>query len=191
MKLDKERLSHHSVDISSPQSDGVMEPEPEVGLSCLRDQVRRRVNRQGLAFSLMAVGQSGLGKSTLINSIFFADILSREVVATRRTVEVERHDVVLEEDGVKLFLSVVDTPGFGDSVDNTDCWEPIISYVEEQFNVFLEAETRVAREAVPDTRIHACLYFLPATGHGLRTIDLECLRRLQEVVRGQRRDCDH
>ena len=38
---------------------------------------------------------------------------------------------------------MVDTPGFGDGVDNTGCWEPIIQYVDQQFNMFLEAETQV------------------------------------------------
>ena len=44
----------------------------------------------------------------------------------------------------RLALNVVDTPGFGDSVDNTGCWEPIIHYVDQQYNMFLEAETQVA-----------------------------------------------
>ena len=63
---------------------------------------------------------------------------------------------------------MVDTPGFGDGVDNTGCWDPIIHYVEEQFNLFLEAETRVNRVTVPDTRVHACLYFIAPSGHGLK-----------------------
>ena len=91
-----------------------MVPEPEIGLSSLLEQVRRKVVRQGFHFSLMVVGESGLGKSTLINSIFLTDILRREPgqsVVTERTVEVERHEVEVEEDGVKLYLSVVDTPG--------------------------------------------------------------------------------
>ena len=77
------------------------------------------------------------------------------------------------------------SPGFGDRVDNTECWVPIISYMEEQFNMFLEAETRVSREEVEDTRVHACLYFISPSGHGLRDIDLACLRRLQDVVGGE------
>ena len=44
----------------------------------------------------------------------------------------------------RLALNVVDTPGFGDGVDNTGCWEPIIQYVDQQFNMFLEAETQVS-----------------------------------------------
>ena len=52
---------------------------------------------------------------------------------------------VLVENGVKLSLTVIDTPGFGEAVDNTECWTPIVDYVEDQFDGYLEAETRVER----------------------------------------------
>ena len=64
----------------------------------------------------MVVGESGLGKSTLVNSMFLTDIYtSKENILcpapAQRTVHVENHHVVLEEGGVKLSLNVVDTPG--------------------------------------------------------------------------------
>ena len=34
-------------------------------------------------------------------------------------VQVETHECMLEENGVRLALTVVDTPGYGDAVDNT------------------------------------------------------------------------
>ena len=46
----------------------------------------------------------------------------------------------------------LDTPGFGEAVDNSDCWQPILEYVEDQFDEYLEAETRVERTEIPDTR---------------------------------------
>ena len=72
--------------------------------------------------------------------------------------------------------------GFGDSVNNSDCWDPITEYVDKQFNKFLEAETQVNRVHLPDTRIHACLYFIAPSGHGLRSIDVEFMRRLHDKV---------
>ena len=59
--------------------------------------------------------------------------------------------------------------GFGDAVDNSECWSPVISYVESQYEAFLDAETRVNRVAkMPDSRVHACLYFIAPSGHGLK-----------------------
>ena len=87
-----------------------------VGFASLPDQVYRKSLRKGFEFSLMVVGESGLGKSTLVNSMFMTDIYnSKENVicpdGVEKTVRVENHHVVLEEGGVKLSLNVVDTPG--------------------------------------------------------------------------------
>lgn len=69
-------------------------------------------------------GESGLGKSTLMNSMFLADIYSAEYPGPshriKKTVQVETTKVLLKENGVNLTLTVVDTPGFGDAVDNSN-----------------------------------------------------------------------
>ena len=180
-------------------------PKGIVGFASLPDQVYRRSLRKGFEFCLMVVGESGLGKSTLVNSMFMTDIYSSKETEVNpslaKTVQVETHSVVLQEGGVKLSLNVVDTPGishpnksilvqriilgFGDGVDNTGCWEPITEYVDEQFNSFLEAESRVNRVAIPDNRVHVCLYFLAPTGHGLRAVDVEFMKRLHFKVNSE------
>lgn len=37
-----------------------------------------------------------------------------------QTVEITKHTVDIEEKGVKLKLTIVDTPGFGDAVNNLE-----------------------------------------------------------------------
>lgn len=39
---------------------------------------------------------------------------------TKQTVKLDASTVEIEERGVKLRLTVVDTPGFGDAIDNSD-----------------------------------------------------------------------
>jgi len=154
-----------------------------VGFSSLPRQVYRKALRNGFEFVMLVVGETGLGKSTLINSMFLTDIYNNKASAKmEKTVEVGTHQVLLEEGGVKLSLTVVDTPGYGDAVDNTDCWEPVVEYVEKQFDKFLEAETRVKRESLPDSRVHACLYFIAPSGHGLKRIDVEFMKRIHDKV---------
>ncbi|KAJ9579125.1 hypothetical protein L9F63_024770, partial [Diploptera punctata] len=54
------------------------------------------------------------GKSTLMNSMFLADIYSTEYPGPshriKKTVQVETTKVLLKENGVNLTLTVVDTP---------------------------------------------------------------------------------
>ena len=60
----------------------------------------------------MVVGESGLGKSTLINSMFLTDIYQIDQMPTvGQTLKVEAHKVKLVEEDVNLTLTVVDTPG--------------------------------------------------------------------------------
>ena len=83
---------------------------------------------------------------------------------------------------MKLSLTVVDTPGFGDGLDNSNCWHTSLTYIDSQFDTFLEEETRVVRSKLPDKRVHACLYFISPNGHGLKHIDIECMKRLHMKV---------
>jgi len=145
--------------------------------------------KRGFEFTLMVVGESGLGKSTLINSMFLTDVYSDggdcpgPSARLKKTVNVDTNQVLLQESGVNLTLTIVDTPGFGDAVDNSDCWEPVISHVESQYEAFLDAETRVNRVAkMPDSRVHACLYFIAPSGHGLKPLDVEFMKRLHDKV---------
>ncbi|TSP46825.1 Septin-4 [Bagarius yarrelli] len=101
-----------------------------VGFATLPNQVHRKSVKKGFDFTLMVAGESGLGKSTLVNSLFLTDLykdrklLNAEERITQ-TVEITKHTVDIEEKGVKLKLTIVDTPGFGDAVNNTECLRPL------------------------------------------------------------------
>lgn len=88
----------------------------------------------------------------------------------------------IEENGVRLRLSVIDTPGFGDFVNNDDSWRPIVENIEQRFDTYLEAENKVNRSNIVDNRIHACVYFIQPTGHSLKPLDIEVMRRLHTKV---------
>uniref|UniRef100_A0A2A4JLY5 Septin-type G domain-containing protein n=1 Tax=Heliothis virescens TaxID=7102 RepID=A0A2A4JLY5_HELVI len=159
-----------------------------VGFANLPNQVYRKAVKKGFEFTLMVVGETGLGKSTLINSLFLTDVYDRDKhpgpsLRVKKTVGVETSVVILKENGVNLTLTIVDTPGFGDAVDNSNCWQPIIDFVESKYEEFLNAESRVTRKAAPpDTRVHCCLYFIAPSGHGLKPLDVEFMQRLGDKV---------
>ncbi|XP_056143520.1 neuronal-specific septin-3 isoform X2 [Lampris incognitus] len=159
-----------------------------VGIEAVLDQMRRKTMKTGFEFNIMVVGQSGLGKSTLVNTLFKSKVSRKSCTPNyeekiSKTVKLESISHMIEEKGVKMKLTVIDTPGFGDQINNENCWEPIVKYVNEQYEKYLKEELHVNRKRrIPDTRVHCCVYFLPATGHRLRPIDVEFMKRLGTIV---------
>ncbi|KAI9359747.1 Septin-domain-containing protein [Pilaira anomala] len=158
-----------------------------VGFANLPNQVHRKSVKTGFQFTCMVVGESGLGKSTLVNTLFNAQLYPPKEHAelsspVPQTVEIKSTTANIEENGVKLKLTVVDTPGFGDFVNNEESWKPILDDIESRCDAYLEQENRVNRRKMNDNRIHACLYFIAPTGHTLKPVDIEFMRRLHTRV---------
>ncbi|XP_008167016.1 septin-5 isoform X2 [Mauremys mutica] len=158
-----------------------------VGFATLPNQVHRKSVKKGFDFTLMVAGESGLGKSTLVNSLFLTDLYKdRKLLNAEerisQTVEILKHTVDIEEKGVKLKLTIVDTPGFGDAVNNTECWKPITDYIDQQFEQYFRDESGLNRKNIQDNRVHCCLYFISPFGHGLRPVDVEFMKALHEKV---------
>ncbi|NP_001003782.1 septin 5b [Danio rerio] len=163
------------------------EEKEYVGFATLPNQVHRKSVKKGFDFTLMVAGESGLGKSTLINSLFLTDLYKdRKLLNAEerisQTVEIIKHTVDIEEKGVKLKLTIVDTPGFGDAVNNTESWRTITDYIEQQFEQYFRDESGLNRKNIQDNRVHCCLYFISPFGHGLRPVDVEFMKALQDKV---------
>jgi septin 3/9/12 len=133
-------------------------------------------------------GQTGLGKSTLINTIFASHLLdSKGRLAPdepiRSTTEIQSVSHNIEENGVRLRLNIVDTPGYGDLINNERCWDPIVKYIKDQHSAYLRKELTAQRDRyLQDTRIHCCLFFISPSGHSLKPIDIVVLKKLSEFV---------
>ncbi|RKP00718.1 hypothetical protein CXG81DRAFT_12904, partial [Caulochytrium protostelioides] len=154
-----------------------------LGIADLPTQRVRRSKRQPYVFNIMVVGESGLGKSTFLNSLFDTDLIQPGVtrhLASSKGVTVRPQTFEVEEKGVTLHLTVIDTPGFGDQLDRKDNHEPILQYIEQQYDRYFQAERGNAlRRNIPDTRVHALLYFIAPSGtKGLKELDVDFLQRL-------------
>lgn len=127
----------------------IREISSNVGFVSLPDQVHRRAVKKGFEFNLLVVGtclslslfsishvqfvnsgQSGLGKSTFINTLFQTELYGQDFPSTihrkKKTLSIDSSTVFLKEKGVQLRLTIVDTPGFGDAVDNSNWFDKII-----------------------------------------------------------------
>ncbi|KAF4553289.1 Septin-like protein 3 [Elsinoe fawcettii] len=163
-------------------------PKSHVGFDTITTQIEKKLLKRGFQFNVICVGQTGLGKSTLINTLFASHLVDSKgrmnpTENIRSTTEIHPVSHVIEENGVKLRLNIVDTPGFGDLVNNDRCWDPIVKYIKDQHSAYLRKELTAQRERyIQDTRIHACLYFIDPTGHALKPIDIVVLKKLCEIV---------
>ena len=150
----------------------------------LPNQRHKIVAKRGAAFTIMVAGESGLGKTTFINTLFsttiknYADHRRRHAKQIDKTVEIEITKAELEEKFFKVRLTVIDTPGFGDYVNNRDSWQPIIEFLDDQHESYMLQEQQPKRTEKIDLRVHACLYFIRPTGHTLKPLDIEVMKRL-------------
>ncbi|XP_004945474.1 septin-12 isoform X3 [Gallus gallus] len=171
-----------------PPDRGAHELFGYVGIEAVLEQMKVKTMKMGFEFNIMVVGQSGLGKSTMVNTLFKSKVSRKASQPSQeeripKTVQLQSVTHVIEEKGVKMKLTVTDTPGFGDQINNENCWDPIIKYINEQYERYLREEILITRKRkIPDSRVHGCVYFIPPTGHWLRPLDLEFMRRLSKIV---------
>ncbi|SCV04072.1 LAMI_0H13190g1_1 [Lachancea mirantina] len=174
-----------------------------VGFANLPKQWHRKSIRRGFSLNLLCVGKKGLGKTTLINTLFnqeLQDPASAKVddqlanlkledpekageaqeTPVKPKVQINTISTTIEENGVQLALNVIDAAGFGDAIDNTDAWEPIVREIDSRFDQYLDAENRIDRTSIQDNRIHACVYFIEPSGHCLSDLDLTFCKSVHE-----------
>ncbi|KAJ2705516.1 Cell division control protein 11 [Coemansia sp. IMI 203386] len=145
--------------------------------------------KKGLPFNVMLVGESGLGRTTFLNTLCERTVVgsndksNAEQAHIAEPMQFKHHTVEMDEDGMKIILNIIDTPGFGDGIDNEACFTQIQEYLETQFDEVLAEENRIKRNPkFKDSRVHALVYFITPTGHSLREIDIEMMRRLGSRV---------
>ncbi|XP_062831499.1 septin-10 isoform X6 [Anolis carolinensis] len=155
-----------------------------VGFDSLPDQLVNKSIHQGFCFNILCIGETGIGKSTLMDSLFntnFDDCMSTHF---QPNVRLKAETYELQESNVRLKLTVVNTVGFGDQINKDDSYQPIVDYIDAQFEAYLQEELKIKRALYNyhDTRIHVCLYFISPTGHSLKTLDLLTMKILDSKV---------
>ncbi|XP_055458761.1 septin-8 isoform X1 [Psammomys obesus] len=167
------------------------EPEPRslslgghVGFDSLPDQLVSKSVTQGFSFNILCVGETGIGKSTLMNTLFNTTFETEEASHHEECVRLRPQTYDLQESNVHLKLTIVDAVGFGDQINKDDSYRPIVDYIDAQFENYLQEELKIRRSLFDyhDTRIHVCLYFITPTGHSLKSLDLVTMKKLDSKV---------
>ncbi|ORY51125.1 cell division/GTP binding protein [Rhizoclosmatium globosum] len=139
-----------------------------VGFDSITNQIEKKLLKRGFAFNLMVVGRSGLGKSTLTNTLFASHLIdSKGLLKTN-------------ENGQPIQTTEIQSISH---VNNTLCWDPIIKHIQAQYSLYLKKELTPLRDRrIPDTRVHAVLFFIAPTGHALTPLDIAVMKRISEVA---------
>lgn len=155
-----------------------------VGFESLPDQLVNRSIQQGFCFNILCVGETGIGKSTLIDTLFNTNFEDHESSHFYPHVRPKAQTYELQESNVRLKLTIVNTVGFGDQINKDKSYQPIVDYIDAQFEAYLQEELKIKRSLFNyhDSRIHVCLYFISPTGHSLKTLDLLTMKSLDSKV---------
>ncbi|MBN3285481.1 SEP10 protein, partial [Polyodon spathula] len=157
-----------------------------VGFDSLPDQLVSRSTGQGFCFNILCIGETGIGKSTLMDTLFNTNFENSESTHFEPKVKLRAQTYQLQESNVQLKLTVVNTVGFGDQMNKEDrqVYQHVVNYIDTQFESYLQEELKIKRclHNYHDTRIHACLYFIAPTGHSLKSLDLVTMKKLDSKV---------
>ncbi|XP_072921133.1 septin-11 isoform X1 [Hemitrygon akajei] len=155
-----------------------------VGFDSLPDQLVNKSTTQGFCFNILCVGETGIGKSTLMDTLFNTKFENTQASHNEPGVRLKSRSYELQESNVRLKLTIVDTVGFGDQINKEDSYKPIVEYIDAQFEAYLQEELKIKRSFYNyhDTRIHTCLYFIAPTGHSLKSLDLVTMKKLDSKV---------
>ncbi|KAK6027528.1 hypothetical protein OSTOST_06438, partial [Ostertagia ostertagi] len=109
--------THGNKDRKDPHAGRTLELNGHVGLDALPHQLVKKAVEAGFQFNLMCVGETGMGKTTLIESLFNMKLDLEPCSHELKTVELRTRSYEVAEGGIRVKLRLVETAGFGDQLD--------------------------------------------------------------------------
>ncbi|CAF3136839.1 unnamed protein product [Rotaria sp. Silwood2] len=135
----------------------------------------------------MVVGESGLGKATLIDNLFQTDLYPQRHIYTgqekiHQSIKIEPITLEIEECDVKIRLTIINTPGYDDNIDCTNNYKFLLNYIDNQFECYFNDENGFNRRNISDNRVHCLFYFISSLTRGLKPLDIKCMKALHHKV---------
>jgi len=150
-------------------------------------------NKRDRHFKIIIVGESGLGKTTatecLVHDLRVSESSAppySEGSTPPKTLQITERDKIqlrsttdgTDSEGDKIWLRIVDTPGYGDNLDVTEDFRRIKRYITEQYESLYKAKSRAPLDH--DSLVTCCLYFIAP--HRIKDNDIEFLSEVSKMV---------
>lgn len=141
----------------------------------------RKTRKQN--FTVLVCGQSGLGKTSFINTIYGQPLLEPKTETTELYFAQACADIEDVNEGTTVEVTMIESVKFGTDINNIKDVNAVTDYIENKFDEVLAEESRIRRNPrFKDGRIDVCLYFIEPSSHGLNELDIIMLKQLSPIV---------
>ena len=184
--VSRSRGGEVAVEEMEPEVDGkapLPDPLPSTISKGLRQQLIKELEQHGECVTIMVVGETGVGKTSLLSNLFHQQLeWPDSSTSGGRTLRVQEQVVTFDMGGVPFSARLVDSPGYGDSLDLARTFSTCVRYIDGCFRAALRSEQRIrrgdARAQKQDKKlVDVVLYFF--SPHRAKEIDMDFLRAMR------------
>eukprot|EP00908_Phaeocystis_cordata_P012711 Transcript_23709.p2 GENE.Transcript_23709~~Transcript_23709.p2 ORF type:complete len:433 (+),score=136.04 Transcript_23709:190-1299(+) len=144
----------------------------------IRKQTLDELEARGQSITIMVVGDTGVGKSSLLANLFHQEL---DDAPKGPTMKVTERVLNFDLGGVPFSARLIDSPGYGDSLDLTRSLRLVTDYIDFTFARTLASERRARRRPASEREAHMAvdvvLYFF--SPHRCKAVDMHFLRKLK------------
>ena len=150
----------------------------------LKQQTLKQLRENGESITIMVCGESGLGKTSLLSSLFHTELVwPNAPTSGSATPRIAEQNVVFDLEGMPFSARLIDTPGY--DVDLHKEFAVVSGRLDAGFRKLLQQERRIRRKPKDShTTTNQCvdvvLYFFAP--HRCKRADMKLLKRLQGKV---------
>jgi hypothetical protein len=142
-------------------------------------QYEQELMTQGERVTIMCVGESGVGKTSLISNILTVPLARAAAPPTK---EISDTLIDVDDGGVRLSVTFVDTPGYGDVLEIGQTFRLIAADLDQRMKnaVLVEAKSTDRPGFLSRAKnlgVDVVLYFIAP--HRLKGIDIEFMKMIQ------------
>ena len=149
----------------------------------IKQQTLEKLRTQGESITIMVCGESGLGKTSLLSSLFHTELVWPATTKGQASAKIAEQMVTFDLEGMPFSARLIDTPGFWDVKRMSS--DMIVKRLNAGFDRMLAHERRIKRGSLRGSEqsshcVDVALYFFAP--HRCKRVDIQFLKRLQNKV---------